>query len=410
MGLKKKTGFYTRDAAGGMWAGCSRERSDLQYIARTRDAALSGIRRLFKRVTSRGTFNPTTAPTSKPALTPLTRVVFVLDRSGSMAAIMKDAVASLRANITDLIQKGNELKQKFIVSAIAFDTVTEVLFADHDVVRNGVPSFEGPRARGSTALNDAILRGINISDTQIVPLGFASDYDLAHLVIVITDGHENASSSLRMDVAQRIRELTASDRWTFTFLVPPNYRNSIISQYGVPAGNVLEWKASCAGVREYTAANTSAINNYAVVRSLGQTSVKTFYTDLSGLSTNDVKKKLTDVSREAKVIKVERETDIRPFIEKNVNAPYLPGHAFYQLTKEEKKVHAQKKILVQEKGKSAIYAGDEARELIGIPKGKAVRVVPGNHSNWDVFVQSTSVNRKLVRGSRVVYFPGTLNF
>jgi hypothetical protein len=36
------------------------------------------------------------------------------------------------------------------------------------------------------------------------------------------------------------------------------------------------------------------------------------------------------------------------------------------------------------------------------------KVTPGNHSNFDVFNQSTSNNRILVRGSRVAYWPNAV--
>lgn len=34
------------------------------------------------------------------------------------------------------------------------------------------------------------------------------------------------------------------------------------------------------------------------------------------------------------------------------------------------------------------------------------QVKPGNHANFDIFVQSTSFNRKLVRGTKLLYFEG----
>jgi len=51
----------------------------------------------------------------------------------------------------------------------------------------------------------------------------------------------------------------------------------------------------------------------------------------------------------------------------------------------------------------SIYGGHEARGIIGIPTNQLVRLKPGNHQNWKIFVNSTSVNRKLVRGTDVLY-------
>jgi hypothetical protein len=93
--------------------------------------------------------------------------------------------------------------------------------------------------------------------------------------------------------------------------------------------------------------------------------------------------------------------EIKEFVEENTNQPYRLGDAFYQLSKTEK-IQAGKDLMIMEKGKRGIWAGSEARELVGIPKGAAGKVTPGNHSNFDIFVQSTSTNRKLVRGTRVL--------
>jgi hypothetical protein len=53
-----------------------------------------------------------------------------------------------------------------------------------------------------------------------------------------------------------------------------------------------------------------------------------------------------------------------------------------------------------EKKKGSIWGGYKARELIGLPTDGSLAIVePGNHANYDIYVQSTSVNRLLVRGT-----------
>jgi len=97
---------------------------------------------------------------------------------------------------------------------------------------------------------------------------------------------------------------------------------------------------------------------------------------------------------------VPRETEIREFVVEKLGQ-YRVGDAFYQLTKKEM-VQTQKALLLMEKGKGAIYGGPEARDLIGLPTGVNAKVEPGNHANYDIFVQSTSTNRKLVRGTKLL--------
>ena len=83
----------------------------------------------------------------------------------------------------------------------------------------------------------------------------------------------------------------------------------------------------------------------------------------------------------------------------------LIGSAFYQLTKPER-VQGHKAICIREKHSGKVYSGDAARDLLGVPKGGEIKLYPGKVGNFDVFIQSTSVNRNLLPGTEVLYWPG----
>jgi len=92
---------------------------------------------------------------------------------------------------------------------------------------------------------------------------------------------------------------------------------------------------------------------------------------------------------------------IKPFVEKKMKREYQVGTAFYQLMKKEK-IQPQKDILLLNRSNSLIYGGQGARDLIGLPEGEYANVTPGNHGEYDIFVQSTSTNRILPRGTKVL--------
>jgi hypothetical protein len=50
-----------------------------------------------------------------------------------------------------------------------------------------------------------------------------------------------------------------------------------------------------------------------------------------------------------------------------------------------------------------LFAGDAAREMLGLPAGLSVRIKPSNLEQYVVCVQSTSANRKLIGGTRFLY-------
>ncbi len=228
---------------------------------------------------------------------------------------------------------------------------------------------------------------------------------------VITDGAENASKP-NSDTAGRsltklMERVQKTDAWTMTFLVPRGGRAQL-DRFGIPEGNVMEWSQTAAGVKQYAAANDAGIRNYFAARSSGLRSVKSFYTDLSNITAREVRQ-LDDLSRKAKLLHVDRDNDIRTFIESK-NLTFIKGAAFYQLVggkDNADKVQDYKKVLIMEKGKSSVYGGDDARSLLGLPDHET-KVRPGDHANFEIFIQSTSVNRRLKAGTKVIYMPSAV--
>ena len=107
---------------------------------------------------------------------------------------------------------------------------------------------------------------------------------------------------------------------------------------------------------------------------------------MSHVSSADVRSALDDISRECQVWTVWREERIDDFCSKMSGRPYIKGAAFYQLVKTEKAVQDYKQILIMERGKSAIYSGDAARQMLGLPDHN-VKLIPGDHANFEIFVQ-----------------------
>ena len=67
-------------------------------------------------------------------------------------------------------------------------------------------------------------------------------------------------------------------------------------------------------------------------------------------------------------------------------------------------ISASKKVVVMRKSPVQFYEGPAARRLVGLPTGgkKSVKAQPPQLAEFVVFVQSTSVNRKLEKGTRLV--------
>lgn len=103
------------------------------------------------------------------------------------------------------------------------------------------------------------------------------------------------------------------------------------------------------------------------------------------------------------VLEVEEDDTIKDFVEDN-GAVFKKGRGFYQFTKRET-VQASKEVVLVEMASGDMFTGKKAREMIGAPAGVAVNVSPGegNLRGYEVYIQSTSVNRRLKGGTKFLY-------
>lgn len=361
-------------------------------------AASPSVAKPQKKVTE--LVNPTAPPAPAPAAEELVnRIALVLDNSGSMRGLRGTALKYANDQIKEIKRQAAVTGQRTDLTVITFGDGARVQrflapVQEHTPLR----SVEYSADEGSTALNDGVLLGAQQA------YGYFSvprpGQNVSFLVITITDGLEN--SSREKNLAQILRRFPA-DLFTFAFLVPPGH-TKYLTAAGVEAGNVREWEGTAQGLETANVSTQVALRSYYNnTRAGGQTMTKSFFTDLSGVTTKDLNK-LEEVGHKFRKLNVPREVEIREFVEKEFGVFYQQGAAFYELTKPEK-IQSHKEVLIENRSSGKIYGGDEAKKLIGIPSGPGVtvKVVPGNHANFRIYVMSTSVNRKLVRGTSVLY-------
>ena len=58
-------------------------------------------------------------------------------------------------------------------------------------------------------------------------------------------------------------------------------------------------------------------------------------------------------------------------------------------------------IVFQDKLNGKVYSGVNARAMLALPD-QEVKVNPASHNAFDIFVQSTSTNRKLIKGTKLL--------
>ena len=99
---------------------------------------------------------------------------------------------------------------------------------------------------------------------------------------------------------------------------------------------------------------------------------------------------------------VDSDAVIKAFVVDEMGAKFKVGRGFYQWTKTET-IQEKKEVILRDKKSGDMWTGEEAREMIGLPYGTRGRLSPASLPEYDVFVQSTSWNRKLKGGTEFLY-------
>lgn len=326
------------------------------------------------------------------------------DHSGSMSMIAEAAGIDYNDNIASIKEEAAAHNIDTIVSVVKCGAGRPAKVI-REVVNSNVNMLT-PIGRGdyiadgnSTPLFDSV--GDLIEQFEAVP--DANDPDVSFVVMIITDGQENSSTKWNgRSISAKIKQLQATDRWTFVFRVPRGEKRQLM-QYGIPEGNILEWEQTTRGVEAATVATRSAFKTFYAAKASGINATDKFYVDLSSVSLKEVKTNLVDISNEVDVYIVDSNNDgvqIRDFVEAQ-GITFTKGCAFYQLSKTES-VQEYKQIAIRDKMSGAVYSGFAARDLLGLPHYGEVKLAPGQHGQYEIFVQSTSVNRKLVKGTNIM--------
>jgi len=100
------------------------------------------------------------------------------------------------------------------------------------------------------------------------------------------------------------------------------------------------------------------------------------------------------------LVNVPRDTRIDKFVRDVTGSPYIKGSAFYQLTKKVL-VQKHKQIYIFDRDTKNVYQGEYARSLLGLPD-TTCQVVPILNDRYDIFIQSTSLNRRLSQNTKLL--------
>lgn len=202
------------------------------------------------------------------------RFALIADQSGSMRQIINQARNAHNSYLDSLRENAKKSGQATFVTQTRFGT-GGVLDITIDYENKPIDSALGLgheyRCVGGTPMFDAINMTINSL------LKAPADDNTSYVVITTTDGQdEHSRQIMASDLNKRIKDLQATGRWTFVFLVP---EASYIKRYlpAVPEGNVQVWDATAKGVEIAQGQTQYGIGEFYTSRSIGKMQVCNFY-------------------------------------------------------------------------------------------------------------------------------------
>ena len=196
----------------------------------------------------------------------LIEVVFILDRSGSMAGLEDDTIGGFNAMIQK--QKGEE--GQAYVSTVLFDNHTEVIHDRVDIQKIHPMTRDDYYVRGCTALLDAVGKAIR-HIANIHKYAREEDRPEKTVFVITTDGMENAS---REYTYERVRKMIEHEQekygWEFLFLGANIDAAKEAARFGIAEERAANYHADRKGTAVIYEAMSEAVCNVRASRPMSK--------------------------------------------------------------------------------------------------------------------------------------------
>jgi uncharacterized protein YegL len=187
-----------------------------------------------------------------------TYVALVLDQSGSMFSVKRSTVSGYNEQIQVILSESTKHTETF-ASLITFNGLVRESFFNQpsETLKEMNESEYNPS--GATAMYDAIGYAI----TRLIATTDINDEYNSYLIIVLTDGEENASKSWNASsLGEQISSLENTNRWTFTIIGANQDMGTLANRLKLKSNNVISYTSDEQGTAAAFTANATQMKRF----------------------------------------------------------------------------------------------------------------------------------------------------
>lgn len=191
-----------------------------------------------------------------------TDITVIIDKSGSMSPLTEGTISGFN----EFLKEQQGVEGKATLTLVQFDNEYEVTCSGQDIREVKELDTNTYVPRGTTALYDAVMRALDEMEARHKKLKKKSRPG-QNVVVIITDGHENASSDFAgpegaEKVQARIKKLQEDKDWKFTFFGANIDAKLAAGQLGIASQFAVQYQSTNHSVARSFATASSTIGSY----------------------------------------------------------------------------------------------------------------------------------------------------
>lgn len=185
-------------------------------------------------------------------------VAILLDRSGSMETISKEAIDAVNEQLKTIRSACKKVNTKLTYATFSTKADEPLLF-EKPIKEMKDLDIKDYKPDGMTAMLDAVGSMIN----RLKALPDADKEDTTFLMVIVSDGQENNSKNFNHNgIAELVKPLQDTNRWTFVYLGANQDLSKASEKLGIHAGNMRSFAANTKGVATASLHTTRSMDAY----------------------------------------------------------------------------------------------------------------------------------------------------